>query len=123
MKETSRDTYGIQWFEQVWFAGNHSDIGGSYPENELRLSDIALDWMLKWASAVPDELKHDRRVLKLSPYPEGKQHDEVRTGFGMITKLIGYTWPEQHRTIRSDAIVLAASTAVLIWTRCRSMTS
>ena len=23
------------WFEQKWFAGNHSDIGGSYPENEF----------------------------------------------------------------------------------------
>ena len=26
-----------RWFEQLWFAGNHSDIGGSYPEDELRL--------------------------------------------------------------------------------------
>lgn len=29
------------WFEQKWFAGNHSDIGGSYAEDESRLSDIA----------------------------------------------------------------------------------
>ena len=68
----------------MWFAGNHSDIGGSYPENEARLSDIALDWMVKWATVVPAGLKHDDRVLKLSPYPEGMQHDEVRTGFGLI---------------------------------------
>jgi uncharacterized protein (DUF2235 family) len=27
---------------QVWFAGNHSDIGGSYLENEARLSDMTL---------------------------------------------------------------------------------
>jgi Uncharacterized alpha/beta hydrolase domain (DUF2235) len=38
-----KDVSGIQWFEQVWFTGNHSDVGGSYPENESRLSDIALD--------------------------------------------------------------------------------
>lgn len=25
------------WFKQYWFSGNHSDIGGSYPENESRL--------------------------------------------------------------------------------------
>jgi uncharacterized protein (DUF2235 family) len=104
-KEASRDTYGIQWFEQVWFAGNHSDIGGSYPENESRLSDIALDWMLKWATVIPGGLKYDERVLQLSPYPEGMQHDEVRTGFGVITRLTGYTWPEQHRTMPSDAVV------------------
>ena len=30
---------------QMWFAGNHSDIGGSYPEAESRLSDVALQWM------------------------------------------------------------------------------
>jgi Uncharacterized alpha/beta hydrolase domain (DUF2235) len=32
------------WLQQVWFAGNHSDIGGSYPENESRLSDVSLQW-------------------------------------------------------------------------------
>jgi hypothetical protein len=32
---------------QAWFAGNHSDIGGSYPETESRLSDISLQWMLE----------------------------------------------------------------------------
>jgi T6SS, Phospholipase effector Tle1-like, catalytic domain len=104
-KETSRDAYGIQWFEQVWFAGVHSDIGGGYSENESRLSDIALDWMLNWATVVPNGLKYDQRVLKLSPYPEGMQHDEVRTGFGLTTRFTGYTWPEQRRTMRSDAVV------------------
>src|SRR4029434_8870769 len=106
IKDTSRDEYGIQWFEQVWFAGNHSDIGGSFPENEARLSDITLDWMLKWATVVPGGLKHDGRVLKVWPYPEGIQHDEVRAGFGLITNLTGLTWPEQERNVPSpDAVV------------------
>ena len=42
---------------QRWFAGNHSDIGGSYPEPESRLSDIALRWMCEQAISVPDGLK------------------------------------------------------------------
>jgi len=105
-KDTSRDEHGIQWFEQVWFAGNHSDIGGSFPENEARLSDITLDWMLEWATVVPGGLKHDDRVLKVWPNPEGIQHDEVRTGFGLITKLTGFTWPKQERKLPSpDAVV------------------
>ncbi len=33
-----------QTIEQVWFAGVHSDVGGSYKEREL--SDITLRWML-----------------------------------------------------------------------------
>jgi T6SS, Phospholipase effector Tle1-like, catalytic domain len=106
IKDTSRDEHGIQWFEQVWFAGNHSDIGGSYPENESRLSDIALDWMLKWATVVPGELKCDARVLKRSPYPEGMQHDEVQVGFGLITKLTGYTRPKENRKLpAANAVV------------------
>ena len=33
-----------QTMEQVWFAGVHCDVGGSYPETGL--SSITLDWML-----------------------------------------------------------------------------
>jgi hypothetical protein len=63
-------------FEQFWFAGNHSDIGGSYPENESRLSDISLQWMLE--AAVNAGLKHDESVSQLYPDPNGPQHDETR---------------------------------------------
>jgi Uncharacterized alpha/beta hydrolase domain (DUF2235) len=65
------------WFEQVWFAGNHSDIGGSYPEEESRLSDVALAWMLD--AAVGAGLKHDPALLRLYPDPAGPQHDEARS--------------------------------------------
>jgi hypothetical protein len=105
-RETSRDERGVQWFEQVWFAGNHADIGGSYPENDARLSDITLDWMLRWASVVPGGLKHDPSVLKLWPYADGPLHDEVKSGFGLVTKLFGWTWSEQPRKLPSpDAIM------------------
>jgi uncharacterized protein (DUF2235 family) len=47
-------------FEQVWFAGNHADIGGSYPENESRLSDIP--------STLDDagEAKHQRELRAMN---------------------------------------------------------
>ncbi len=32
--------------KEVWFAGVHSDVGGSYPESESQLSKIALRWMV-----------------------------------------------------------------------------
>ena len=35
-----------QSIKQVWFAGVHSDVGGSYPEAESGLAKIALEWML-----------------------------------------------------------------------------
>lgn len=33
--------------KQVWFAGVHSDVGGSYPLDESGLAQVSLWWMLK----------------------------------------------------------------------------
>ncbi len=35
-----------QTIHQVWFAGVHSDIGGSYPSADSGLSQITLEWMM-----------------------------------------------------------------------------
>lgn len=63
-------------FVQLWFAGCHSDIGGSYLENESRLSDISLQWMLD--AATKAGLKHDETLLRLYPDCTGPQHDEAK---------------------------------------------
>lgn len=88
----------LQW----WFAGNHSDIGGSYPEPESRLSDIALEWMCREATSVPDGLHtgpifvngekipntgDDGIALNIYPAAGGVQHCEVA---GMRDTLDGY---------------------------------
>jgi uncharacterized protein (DUF2235 family) len=68
-------------FEQIWFAGNHADIGGGYPENESRLSDISLQWMIDAAASDrlgEERLLLDRSVLKPNPAADGMQHDETR---------------------------------------------
>ena len=70
------DECGINCFEQFWFAGNHADIGGGYADNEARLSDVALKWMLDAATSVG--LKHDPHYMRLYPDPTGPQHDERR---------------------------------------------
>src|SRR5205823_1157173 len=79
-KVDERDKFGNLYFEQVWFAGVHADIGGGYPENESRLSDITLRWMLAAASIIPHGIKHDDRVLCLYPDAAGPQHDEYKAG-------------------------------------------
>ena len=58
-----RDELGNETFEQVWFAGDHADIGGSYSDNESRLSDIALNWMVGAATALPQPILVDESVL------------------------------------------------------------
>ncbi len=53
----------------------------AYPENESRLSDIALGWMVHAASeALCDEgLIMDLSVLAMRPGADGMQHDETRS--------------------------------------------
>ncbi len=86
-------------FEQVWFAGNHSDVGGSYPENESRLSDIALQWMVEAAQAVPDGIRIDGDVLQLYPSSAGPQHDECKSG------RFGRFWKKGRRIVPDDAVL------------------
>jgi hypothetical protein len=52
----------------------HADIGGGYLENEARLSDVALNWIVAGVSIIPNGLKHDGSILRLSPNSKGSQH-------------------------------------------------
>jgi uncharacterized protein (DUF2235 family) len=38
--------------KQVWFVGAHADVGGGYTMQESRLSDIALEWIMKQLAEV-----------------------------------------------------------------------
>lgn len=53
--------------KQVWFAGSHSDVGGSLPEKESGLSQIALQWMLAEAEHFELRLDRKRREAVLPP--------------------------------------------------------
>lgn len=79
-KANTRDAEKNLYFEQVWFAGVHSNIGGGYTENESRLSDITLNWMLAAASIIPNGIEHDQSLLCLFPDAKGPQHDECKAG-------------------------------------------
>jgi hypothetical protein len=99
------------WLQQVWFPGNHSDVGGSYPENEAHLSDISLGWMVHAARNLPDGrtpdgfgIKVDDKYLKLHPDPLGRQHDEREPGF-----LAGrFKWNEGLCEVQDEAILHSA---------------
>jgi uncharacterized protein (DUF2235 family) len=62
-----------QDIRQVWFAGVHSDVGGSYPEPTTGLSKIALEWMLLEAEAAGlliDAARADLVLGYSKPVPE-----------------------------------------------------
>jgi hypothetical protein len=54
---------------QVWFPGNHADVGGGYAERDL--ADVALDWMIAEAGREglvigPDTRVHERPIASRS---------------------------------------------------------
>jgi uncharacterized protein (DUF2235 family) len=95
------DIAGVTRFRQVWFAGNHSDVGGSYPENESRLSDIALKWMVDFISKeIPEEgarVAINEDLLNLNPFYDGMMHDELMVGHGPAHKI--HFWAAGERKV------------------------
>lgn len=65
--------------EQVWFAGDHSDIGGGYPDSSLH--KVSLRWMI--ASAVEAGLVIDRKLYEemglasVRDYSSERMHDRL----------------------------------------------
>src|SRR3546814_15607567 len=78
----NEDRGRCDWLRQWWFAGNHSDVGGSYPESESRLSDIALRWMAdELKEALGDHVHIVEERLFTSPDPSS---EERRVGKGCV---------------------------------------
>jgi uncharacterized protein (DUF2235 family) len=72
-----------QIVEQVWFAGVHSNIGGSYADS--RLADITLDWMVKRLRAHTDldVIDHDLQ-------PGCQRIEDCITGKGIESRTLLY---------------------------------
>ena len=79
-------------YQEVWFAGVHSDVGGQYPDDH-RLSDIAFAWMVDeaiGAGLLVDE-KAYRRLLGVrigQPLPEGHAKGTSHRA-GPVWRLLG----------------------------------
>jgi uncharacterized protein (DUF2235 family) len=56
---TSPDGSYIDAVREVWFAGDHSDVGGGHPTGNSGLTDASLEWML--GEATQQELRLCRR--------------------------------------------------------------
>ena len=75
--------------KQVWFAGVHSNVGGSYPLAESGLSNIALEWMLAEARdkglRIGDEQKA-REMVNHIPDPHLTEQHNSLTGFWLAAE-------------------------------------
>ena len=108
--DTSQENRGqIAWLKQEWFAGNHSDIGGSYPESESRLSDIALQWMVDELKAIPNPPLIGEHFVRTFPDPLGLQHDEVSASLELWPRWwprwLRFGWAKEDRAVHPEAIL------------------
>lgn len=95
------------WLKQEWFAGNHSDIGGSYPEDESRLSDITLQWMIEQNEEIPHPVIFNKEMLNLFPMSNGIQHCEIKSlrekWPNWWPQKLRFSWPKEIRNIDENA--------------------
>ncbi|HKV06287.1 MAG TPA: DUF2235 domain-containing protein [Candidatus Acidoferrales bacterium] len=79
--------------KQVWFAGTHSDIGGSYAYAECGLSQITLEWMLCEARSFGLLIDSQKAALALgrvpppppvAPNPNGKTHNSLTPAWWLL---------------------------------------
>jgi uncharacterized protein (DUF2235 family) len=102
-----------QDIKQVWFAGVHSDIGGSYPELQSGLSKLTLEWMLREASLAGlriDDRKaalvlgrlheRDEAVKYVKPDAAAEMHDSLTGAWWILQFLPHKYWDKELRRIR-----------------------
>ena len=90
---------GPKDLKQVWFVGDHSDVGGGYAESESGLSKITLEWMICEAVAaglLVDQNKVNQVLGRtgagnVTPNPNGQAHDCLR-GWWQVAELV----PKKH---------------------------
>jgi len=86
-----------QDIKEIWFAGVHSDVGGSYPESESELSKIALQWMVEEAELAGLQVDPNRKADILGGKPPyvlpdpltTNQHESLRGGWW-----VAELWPK-----------------------------
>ncbi len=98
---------GHSTVEQAWFAGVHSDVGGSYPDdpNGTALSDITLGWIMSKAAALGLTFAPGTEKMYTLPLDPKLALDTVHSSWNIL-----WGFPKT-RTIAPDAL-LADSVAV-----------
>ncbi len=83
-----------QVVRQVWFAGLHSDVGGSYPEKESGLSQLTLQWMIREAqsSGVRIDERQYAMIVPSKPEEESVEYHAVPDYAGVAHESLKGPW-------------------------------
>jgi uncharacterized protein (DUF2235 family) len=93
---------GAPMIEEVWFAGVHSDVGGTF-DDDARLPQITLKWMVEGAAAAGIAFKDGAYHKECTVTPANATEGRVHT-MGRIWMLLTY----RHRPIPAGAKVHAS---------------
>jgi uncharacterized protein (DUF2235 family) len=71
--------------QEVWFPGDHCDVGGGHPESQSALSKLTLKWMIEEAAkakmrfdpARVDEVLGKTSPKYVAPDPKARAHDAL----------------------------------------------
>lgn len=88
--------------KQVWFAGVHSDVGGSYPLEDSALSNITLEWMTVEARGkgiIVEDLDLARSIVQQIKEPQTKDQNKSLAGGWYIAEI----WPKIVRVKKKRA--------------------
>lgn len=96
-----------QDIKELWFAGVHSDVGGSYAESESQLSKIGLEWMVCEAETAGLRVDQSRKADILGGKPPNvapdpltnNQHQSLRGAWW-----IAEFWPKVVHVERAPGV-------------------
>ncbi|SEF37455.1 Uncharacterized protein, PA2063/DUF2235 family [Amycolatopsis pretoriensis] len=90
--------------EQVWFPGDHCDVGGGH--DRTGLSDAALRWMIdECRAAVPDLVFDDAMYHQIAPDAQDVLHNSLHSVYTVLCPA-----PRAFPFITKDSPAIAAST-------------
>jgi len=85
----AQEPIAVQDQQTVWFSGNHSDVGGGYPESESQAAKFALAWMAREAEA------HGLRI-------DQAMFDHLALGKDIADGQRDYVAPDAHAPIHNS---------------------
>jgi uncharacterized protein (DUF2235 family) len=105
-------------YEQRWFIGAHSDVGGGYNEDDDRLPDLALSWMLGKATALGLAFTHQLGAQAGAWH--GQIHDSFKGFAGGVLSIWDKVMPGNQRNYREIGrrpkdVVTAAGKRGVLW--------
>ncbi|KAI5817743.1 hypothetical protein BZA77DRAFT_309341 [Pyronema omphalodes] len=106
--DCNHETEHTQDIKEVWFPGNHGDVGGGWAtktKDDIQLSDVALEWMINELDSIPeppeeklafnhrrDEFLNRMKAKQTNAIDDSEIHDALSFGKGWNMFGVMFWW-------------------------------